>query len=168
MSPSAPPPDLTLAELLSHFPGAVVTRFVVILNTARDRALAKQAIERAPAGYAVDIKEAKRSDEQNRALWGLLNQIVKQRPHHNGVKMDAELWKCVFLNALGTEMRMMPNLDGNGYFPLGYRSSQLTKSEFSELLELMLAWAANEGLTINHFNDGQGRGDANNVAPEAA
>lgn len=136
----------------SHFPGALVTRFVVILHTARDRALAKQAIERAPAGYAVDIKEGKRSDEQNRALWGLLNQIVKQRPHHNGVKMDAELYKAVFLNALGAEMRMMPRLDGDGYFPVGYRSSQLTKSEFSNVLELMLAWCAQQGLTIKHFD----------------
>lgn len=162
------PPDLTLAELLAHFPGAVVTRFIVILNTARDRAIAKQAIERAPAGYAVDIKESKRSDEQNRALWGLLNQIARQRPRHNGVKMDAELWKCVFMQALGVEMKLLPTLDGDGFFPIGHRSSQLTVSQFSALIEVMLAWCAREGLEIKHFDDGQGRGDANNVSSEAA
>lgn len=146
-----------------------MSRLVVILNTARDRALAKQAIDRAPAGYAVDIKESKRSDEQNRALWGLLNQIVRQRPIHNGVRMDAELWKCVFLNALGVEMRLIPNLDGNGFFPIGHRSSQLTVSQFRDLLELMLAWAAREGIEVKHFDDGhQGGAGANNPRAEAA
>lgn len=129
-----------------------MTRFVVLLNTPRDRAVAKQAIDRAPAGYAVDIKEGRRSDEQNRALWGLLNQIVRQRPTHNGVKMDAELWKCVFLQALGVEMRMIPTLDGDGFFPVGHRSSHLTVSQFRDLLELMLAWCAREGLTVEHFD----------------
>ena len=130
-----------------------MTRLVVILNTLRDRALAKQAIDRAPAGYAVDIKESKRSDDQNRALWGLLNQIVRQRPTHNGVKMDADLWKCVFLNALGVEMKLLPNLDGDGFFPVGHRSSQLSVSQFRDLLELMLAWCSREGLTIRHFDE---------------
>lgn len=145
-----------------------MTRFVVILNTAKDRAVAKQAIDRAPAGHAVDIKESRRSDEQNRALWGLLNQIQRQRPTHNGVKMDADTWKCVFLNALGVEMKMMPNLEGDGYFPMGHRSSQLTVSQFRDLLEIMLAWAAREGLEIKHFDDGQGGAGANNPRAEAA
>ena len=145
-----------------------MTRLVVILNTARDRALAKRAIDRAPDGYAVDIKEAKRSDDQNRALWGLLNQIVRQRPTHNGAKMDADLWKCVFMNALGMEMKMLPNLDGDGFFPLGHRSSQLTVSQFRDLLELMLCWAAREGLTVEHFDDGQRPESAQQASPVAA
>jgi hypothetical protein len=145
-----------------------MTRLVVILNTLRDRALAKQAIDRAPAGYAVDIKEAKRSDEQNRALWGLINQIQRQRPSHNGVRMDADLWKAVFMQALGVEMKMLPTLDGDGFFPIGHRSSQLTVSQFRDLLEIMLAWCAREGLEIKHFDDGQGGASAKNARPEAA
>jgi hypothetical protein len=141
-----------VAEIQRHFPGAAVTRFVTILNSPRDRNVAKQAIDRAPQGYALEIREAKRTDSQNRALWSALNQIARQRPTHNGVKMDAELYKAVFMNALGVEMRMLPNLDGDGFFPLGHRSSQLTKSEFADLLELILCWAAREGVTITHFD----------------
>lgn len=145
-----------------------MARFVVILNTAKDRAVAKQAIDRAPAGYAVDIKESRRSDDQNRALWGLLNQIQRQRPTHNGVKMDADTWKCVFLNALGVEMKMMPNLEGDGFFPIGHRSSQLTVSQFRDLLELMLAWTAREGIEVKHFDEGRDRDGVNSPARDAA
>lgn len=131
-----------------------MTRYVVILNSPRDRAAAKVAIDRAPPGYAVDIKESRRSDEQNRALWGLLNQIAAQRPVHNGVKMTAELWKSVFMDALGSEMQLMPKLDGDGFFPLGHSTSRLTVSEFAGLLTLILSWTAREGLVIRHFDEG--------------
>ncbi len=108
------------------------------------------------------------SESENRALWGALNQIQKQRPKHNGVKMTPDLWKAVFMDALGHEMAMMPKLDGDGFFPMGHRSSQLTVSEFADLLTLILAWAAREGLTINHFDGDQGGGEANKLPAEVA
>jgi hypothetical protein len=119
--------------------------------TPTNRHLARQGVDRAPDGYVMELREAKRSDPQNAALWGALNQIQKQRPTHNGVKMTPELWKVVFMDALGSEMAMMPKLDGDGYFPTGHSSSKLTKAEFANLLTVILAWAAREGLTINHF-----------------
>lgn len=159
---------MTPAEFIALFPGATVTRFIVPLTGQRDRDLAKRAIDRAPPGYVADIHESKRSDEQNRALWGLLNQIVRQRPTHNGVRMDAELWKCVFMQALGVEMKMLPTLEGDGFFPVGHRSSQLTVSQFRDLLEVMLAWCAREGLEIKHFDDGQGPRERQQRPSEAA
>lgn len=134
-----------------------MSRHLITLSTPRNRALAKQGIDRAPAGYVCELREAKRTDDQNRALWGLLNQVQKQRPTHNGVRMTPELWKAVFMQALGAEMVMLPTLGGDGFFPLGHRSSALTKSEFGGLLELILAWAAQQGLTIQHFDDGAAR-----------
>lgn len=136
-----------------------MSRFLVTIHSQRDRAVAIRAAERAPEGYTVEIREAKRSDDQNRALWGLLNQILRQRPTHNGVAMTAELWKATFMDALGAEMRLMPKLDGDGFFPMGHSTSALTKSEFANLLELMLAWCAREGLTVDHF-DAEDRGAA--------
>lgn len=146
-----------------------MSRLVVKLDTASNRAFAKRAIDRAPAEFVADIHEGKRSDDQNRALWGLLNQIQKQRPTHNGVKMDADLWKCVFMNALGVEMKMLPTLDSDGFFPIGHRSSQLTVSQFANLLELMLAWCAREGLEIKHFDEAAKDGEVpNKASPRAA
>lgn len=141
----------------------------IITLTSHNRPVAHRGVDKAPDGWTLELREAKRSDEQNRALWGLLGQIQKQRPKHNGVRMTTELWKEVFMQALGVEMLMLPTLDGDGYFPLGHRSSKLTKSEFANLLTLMLAWCAKEGLTVEHFDDvdGQGRGGGN-VASVAA
>jgi hypothetical protein len=143
-----------------------MSRHVLILTRA-NRGKAMTGVANAPDGYVLELREPKRSDDQNAALWSLLNQIHRQRPTHNGVKMTPELWKCVFMDALGSEMQLMPKLEGDGYFPLGHRSSALTKSEFADLLTLILAWAAREGLTINHF-DGQGGAGANNSRAEAA
>lgn len=102
--------------------------------------------------YLLEIREPKRTDEQNAALWGLLAQITKQRPVHNGRQMTSDLWKSVFMDALGHEVDYVGSLDGKRVFPLVHRSSHLTKTQFSDLLELMLAWSAEQGLTIEHFD----------------
>lgn len=145
-----------------------MARHVLILNTRADRLRAHHGIDRAPNGYVLELREPKRSDEQNRALWGLLNQIQRQRPEHNGVAMTPELWKATFMDALNSECTIMPKLDGKGFFPL-HSTSRLTKAEFADLLTLMLAWCAQEGLSIDHFDGNQGGADKlNKRAPVAA
>lgn len=136
--------------------------------TSRNRPLAHRGVDKAPDGWTLELRPPKRTDDQNRALWSLLSQIAKQRPTHNGVKMNAELWKSVFLQALGAEMVFVPTLDGAGMFPLGHRSSQLNKTQFADLLELMLAWCAREGIAIEHFDGGEGPGSAEQASPVAA
>jgi hypothetical protein len=133
-----------------------MSRHLIALNSPSARALAKQGVDRAPDGWLLELRAPKRTDEQNRALWGLLGQIQAQRPTHNGVQMTTELWKFVFMDALGSEMTMLPKLEGGGYFPLGHSTSKLTKGEFANLLTLILAWTAQEGLVIEHF-DGEER-----------
>lgn len=105
------------------------------------------------APWVMELRPAKRTDEQNRALWSLIGQVHKQRPMHNGIKMTPELWKAVFMDAWGAEVSFLPKLEGDGMFPAGHRSSQLTKHEFVSLIEFILAWTAREGLTIRHFDE---------------
>lgn len=103
--------------------------------------------------WVMDLREAKRTDDQNRALWGALGQIVRQRPTHNGVQMDAETYKALFLHALGHEVRFVPTLDGSSMLPLGLRSSKLTKAEFADLLTLIVSWCDQNGVKLEHFED---------------
>jgi len=116
--------------------------------------------------WTMELRERRRTDDQNDALHGLIAQIMKQRTHHNGVRMTKPLWKAVFMQALGEEVTFLPTLDGTGMFPLGLSTRELSVSRFAELMELILAWCAREGLTIEHF-DGQERGGGNTV-PVAA
>lgn len=102
--------------------------------------------------WLLEIREPKRTDEQNSAMWSLLAQITRQRPVHNGRDMTSDLWKAVFMDALGHEVDYVGSLDGKRVFPLGHRSSQLNKTQMSDLIELMLAWSAEQGLTIEHFD----------------
>lgn len=118
-----------------------------------DRAIARGQEGERPKPWLMTLKEPTRTDEQNAAMWSLLAQVTKQRPVHNGVKMDADLWKAVFMQAWGSEVVFLPTLDADGMFPAGHRSSQLTVPEFTELIEFILAWMAKEGLTIKHFDD---------------
>lgn len=120
----------------------------IILRTRQDRGRAVRWIETAPDGTVVEFKQKGRSNDQNSIFWSLLSQVTQQRPTHNGVRMSAVLWKAVFLNALGAELVMLPNLDGDGLFPFGHRSSKLTVSEMSDAIELIFAWGATNGVAF--------------------
>lgn len=138
--------------------------------TRADRAKAIQGLDAAIAkgNWLMELREATRTDEQNRAIHGLIGQIMKQRAHHNGVRMDMALWKAVFLQALGEEVRFVPTLDGDGLFPLGLRTSKLSIARGSELIEFILAWCAREGLKVEHFDGAEDGAAAKNAAPRAA
>lgn len=117
-----------------------------------NRDQAHLGVARAPDGWVLELREPRRSDDQNDALHGLIDQIIKQRPTHCGVKADKDLYKAIFMHALGKESRFVPTLDGDGLFPLGQRTSKLTVGECSQLIEFILAWCAREGLAVEHFD----------------
>lgn len=125
-----------------------MTNPAIIVRTAADRQRALRWVAQLPWGGVVEFKDKKRSTEQNALFWSLLTQVTQQRPIHNGIKMSAVLWKAVFLDALGRETVMLPNLEGNGLFPFGHRSSQLTVSEMTDAIELIFAWGAQAGVTF--------------------
>lgn len=122
--------------------------------------------------WTLELRERTRTDEQNDALHGLIDQIIKQRPEHNGIRMDKALYKAAFMQAMGEEIRFLPTLDGKGVFPIGLSTSKLSVSRFAELMEFILAWTAQEGLTVEHFDDGARDGGAERLVkshpPKAA
>lgn len=151
-----------------------MSRHVLILSPgSRDKAIRgldlaiAYGTQTGAKAWVMELREAKRTDEQNDALHGLIDQIIKQRPHHCGVRYDKASYKATFMHALGHEMRMLPTLEGDGLFPMGLSTSQLAKGEFSDLIEFILAWCAREGLTVEHF-DGEGSGGAQQAPSRAA
>lgn len=126
-----------------------MSKGALVLRSKADREKACRWIWSLPDLSRITFDKPKRSVDQNSALWPLLTEIAEQRPTHHGVKMTPDLWKSVFLQALGAQIVMIPNLDGDGFFPLGHRSSELSREDFSQLLDFIHAWAAHEGLTIS-------------------
>ena len=97
------------------------------------------------AGTVLDIVicHQKRNNAQNALLWASLGEIARQVDWH-GQKLAPEEWKDCFTAALKRQ-KVVPGLDG-GFVVLGSSTSKMTKSELSELLELMFAFAAERGV----------------------
>jgi len=112
-------------------------KFILINDSVRQRAI--EAIKTAPEGYSCVIKEATRSLEQNALLWALLTDVSNQVIWY-GEKLTPENWKDVFSASL-KKQKVVPGLDG-GFIVCGQSTSKMTKSEFSEMCELIMAFGA--------------------------
>jgi hypothetical protein len=117
---------------------------IVILGNDRSRERACEAVRNAPEGHVCAIRPATRTDEQNDKLHPMIRDIRRQ-VEGMGAYTEEDI-KLRFLNALGAEMRFLPELEGAGMFPVGLRSSTLTKEQFSGLLELLYAYGAKHGV----------------------
>lgn len=116
--------------------------FILSHDVARQRAI--QAVQEAPDGYAVEVKEQTRTLEQNSLLWALLTDVSQQVEWY-GKKLTPADWKDIFSAAL-IKCEVVPNLDGTGFVALGQRTSQMTKRQFSDLCELIQAFGSERGV----------------------
>lgn len=118
----------------------------VILDNEYRRRLAHRLVDAAPFGAVLTIKEATRTTDQNSKMWAMLSDIARAKPE--GRVMTAENWKAAFMSALGHEILWQPGLDGGPPFPAGYRSSRLSKSQMSDLIEFITEYAARHGVAM--------------------
>lgn len=125
-----------------------MTRAVISIGGNADRERAAKWATQAPAGTRIEFKERKRSIPQNDRMWAMLTDLASQIPWH-GLKLAADDWKLIFLDALKREVRMVPNIDGNGFVSLGRSSSDLSKAEMSDLIELIHQFGANHGVVFH-------------------
>lgn len=125
-----------------------MARALLILSNPAVRERAIAWIKNAPDFTRVELKEPKRTVPQNDRMWAMLTEIAT-KALLGGKRYSADEWKCIFLNALGQEMKFLPKLEGNGFVPIGHRSSDLSVKEMSDLMELMTAWCANNGISIS-------------------
>ena len=129
-----------------------MSRATIILRREADRLRATTWVAKAPAGTRLEFKASKRTTPQNARLWAMLSDIATQLPWH-GLKLRPDDWKLLFLDSLKRELRMVPNLDGTGFVNLGRSSSDLSKDEMSDLIELMLEFGARHGVKFNDASE---------------
>lgn len=115
----------------------------VILRGHDQRQLAKQLIDRAPIDAVVRISEPKRTLDQNAKLWAMLSDISRAKPQ--GRMHTPEVWKALFMHACGHAVQFEHGLDGQP-FPVGFRSSRLTKAQMSDLVEFIYSYGAEHGV----------------------
>lgn len=122
-------------------------RALLVLNGAIDRRKAAEWIAKAPTGTRVEFKAAKRSLDQNSLMWVYLTKIAEQVEWY-GQKLSAEDWKDVFTASL-RRARVVPGIDPGSFVPLGMRTSDMTKEEMGNLLDLIDAFAAERGVVLD-------------------
>ena len=122
-------------------------RAPIILRTPTLRQFAASYIlDAAPDGCVVTFKENTRSLEQNARMWAMLSDVARQVVWY-GQKLSADDWKDVFSASL-RKARVVPTIDGDGFVPLGMRTSSMTKAEMTALMELIEAFAAERGVVL--------------------
>jgi hypothetical protein len=122
-----------------------MSRALILINAQSARIKAKAMIDAAPWNTRVTIQEPKRSLPQNAKLWAALSDVAEQVTYH-GLRLSPDDYKLLFLDAMKREVRMVPNLDGNGFVSLGRSSSDLSKAEMADLLTIIEAWGAQQGV----------------------
>lgn len=120
-----------------------MTGQTVILAGQSQRSFAKALIDAAPPYAVVNVREAKRSTEQNDKMWAMLSDISRAKPQ--GRMHTPDIWKALAMNACGHAVQFEAGLDGRP-FPVGFRSSRLTKSQMSDLIEFLYSYGAEHGV----------------------
>ena len=113
------------------------------LASDAQRHLAKRLIDVAPQGAVVNIQEAKRTSDQNAKLWAMLSDVSRSRPE--GRMHTPEVWKALFMNACGHAVQFETGLSGQP-FPVGFRSSNLTKREMIDLIDFIGSYGSAHGV----------------------
>lgn len=122
-----------------------MSRALVTIRNHTDRSRAALWVAKAPEGTRIEFKRSKRSLPQNDRMWAMLTDVARQLPWH-GQKLTPDDWKLIFLDALKREARLVPNIDGSGFVNLGRSSSDLSKDEMSDLIDLIAEFGVRNGV----------------------
>ena len=115
----------------------------IALSSKYTRDRAKRIIDAAPDGFIAVVEEPKRTLDQNARLWAMLSDIAMAKPLDRRHTPDD--WKAIAMNACGWDCQFVEGLDGRP-FPIGFRSSQLTKSQMSTLIDWLQAFGDEHGV----------------------
>lgn len=115
----------------------------VILRGNTQREYARSLIDCAPLNSVVNIKPEKRTLDQNAKFWAMLSDVSRAKPE--GRCHTTDVWKAIFMNACGHQVQFVHGLDGE-VFPMGFKSSNLTKAQMAELIEYIYWYGAQHGV----------------------
>lgn len=127
-----------------------MTRALLVLSNDTLRAKAADWCRRLPHGTRVEFKAPRRSIDQNSLMWQRLTEVSEQVEWY-GQKLSPEDWKDVFSASL-RKARVVPGIDGGSFVPLGMRTSDMTKQEMTDLIELIGAFGAERNVVFRDLD----------------
>ena len=102
----------------------------------------------------VEVREKKRSDEQNALLHAMLTE-VSRKLEFNGKKLSVDEWKLVFVSAhaiaTGKPAEMVIGLEGE-VINLRESTAQMSVKRLSSLIEYIHAYCADKGMVFGKWN----------------
>lgn len=90
-----------------------------------------------------------RTLEQNALMWSLLYQISEQVIWF-GEQLSAEDYKDLLTASL-RKHRVVPGIEPGTIVVLGMRTSKMNKAEMAELIELIVAFGTERGVTFREY-----------------
>ena len=127
-----------------------MSRALLVLSNDTLRAKAADWCRRLPHGTRVEFKAPRRSIDQNSLMWQRLTEVSEQVEWY-GQKLSPEDWKDVFSASLRTA-RVVPGIDAGSFVPLGMRTSDMTKQEMTDLIELIGAFGAERNVVFRDLD----------------
>lgn len=124
-----------------------MTKREVELTDDASRGKAARACYNAPVGTLVSFKtQDDRTLDQNAMMWPLLATIAKEVNWY-GRYYTAEDWKTI-LSASLRGYEAVPGIDPGSMVVLGQSTSKMDKETFSNLIELILSFGAQQGVDL--------------------
>jgi hypothetical protein len=125
----------------------------VHITSEAERERAASYVAKAPLQTAVTFQRDVRTIDQNSMLWPLLTTISREVEWY-GRKLSPHDWKNMFTAAL-RGYDAVPGIDGKHTVVLGQSTSRMSKEQFSDLIEIILAFGAGHGVDLTDPREGK-------------
>jgi hypothetical protein len=117
--------------------------------TDENKSQVKGWVDKARPGVSVAFKKpSRRTLDQNDMMWPMLRKIQQKMKVWHGHEFTLEQWKEFFMGSLWDAFSV-PGIHGGVVFIGSRHSSSLSRTEMSELLESILAFAADHGIDLD-------------------
>lgn len=104
----------------------------IILRGLQQRALSCGLVNGAPVDAVVTIREPGRNLDQNAKMWAMLSDVSRAKVGER--EWTTDTWKAALMHACGHQIVFCEGLDGSGPFPMGFRTSALSKRQMADLI----------------------------------
>ena len=119
-------------------------RRIFYLEHELARRNAIRAVQDAPWGMMIAIQEKTRTLQQNALLWPLLT-CVSKKVEWFGKLRPEENWKDLFTAELKDQL-ILPRISKNGFVVCGRSTKDMSKKEFSNLIEIIYSFGAEHNI----------------------